>query len=325
MIDHASPIRLSVVLICYNQAHCIADSLGSVLSQTAYDRLHEILVIDDHSRDGAAEIAERLARDHPKVRVIRRKTNSGGAAIPRNDGMAIATGTHVAFLDADDIWAIEKTAISLDVLEAQPNIGLLYCDFVAFDKEGTERRTVCTHIDRDDAHQLEKLFVRGGPILPSCAIVNRGAIEKVGMMDPQLKFNEESEFWFRLLTAMPAQRVPRALVRKREWMGSLGSTKYGLQNLAAKRQITEMMLARVPVLARVVHLREAQIEFKTAVHFFAVGDTRSARIHLRKALEIDTSLHKARLYLVLSYLSSDPETLLRLVRSAGARISAIAR
>lgn len=315
------PVDLSVVLISYNQERTIGESLQSVIDQTAFDRIREIIVIDDHSADRSAEVARRVGAGHPKVKVIEREVNSGGAATPRNDGLAHAGGTHVAFLDGDDLWLPGKTDVMLEVLERHPEVGLLYCDFIAFDDATKEeRRTVCNHVTVSDPDQLEKIFVHGGPILPSCAIVAKAATDTVGGMDPTLRFNEEQEFWLRIMTCMPAHHVPATLVRRREWFGSLGSAKYGLENLECKREITTMVVDRVPRLAAVVSKRHAQIELKTAVHHFGCGETSLARQHLRQALILNPGLAKARLYLALSYLSSEPEGLLHRLRQSRARL-----
>jgi glycosyltransferase involved in cell wall biosynthesis len=319
-------VEISAVVICYNQERYIADAIESVLAQTASDRVREIFVVDDCSSDNTVDVAKTVARRDPRVVVIRRETNSGGCAAPRNDGIAQSTGTHIALLDGDDIWMPEKIAHQVEALEARPDIGLLFSDYVVFDDEtGAEQPAVARHYDVDDPNQLRNFFIHGGPVVPSCAVVSRAAVEVVGVFDPDMRFNEDSEYWLRIASAYPIHHQARPLVRKREWFGSLGSTKYGLENLECKREITQRMVARVPDLASAVPLREAQIEYKTAVHHFALKDTPAARRHLRNALSIDPRLRKARLYLALSYLASDPETLLRLVRKARTKVPAALR
>lgn len=309
------PLTLSVVVICYKQERYIADTLDSVLAQTALDRIAEIVVVDDHSPDGSFDVIRRYAEAHDKIVPVRRETNSGGCAAPRNSGIPHTTAPYVAFLDGDDLWVPEKVEEELKVLEARPDIGLLFSDFVVFDDEtGAERPATTVRYTAGEPGQLEKFFVHGGPVIPSCAVVSRAAIDKVGAFDPDMRFNEDSEMWNRVASVAPVQSIPKPLFRKREWFGSLGSAKYGLENIACKHEITRRMLDRVPALAAVARKRDSGIELKTAVHHFSQGATAPARTHLRKALEFDPSNRKARLYLALSYLPGSPDAWLNRVR-----------
>lgn len=91
---------VSVVVITYNDAAHVADAVRSALAQG--EAVSEVIVVDDHSSDDTP--AALAAFDgESRVRVIRRETNSGGCGTPRNDGIAAATGSHVLFLDSDDL------------------------------------------------------------------------------------------------------------------------------------------------------------------------------------------------------------------------------
>jgi cellulose synthase/poly-beta-1,6-N-acetylglucosamine synthase-like glycosyltransferase len=92
-------IKISVVVICFNQEHTIGAALGSVLAQSAWSRIGEVIVVDDCSTDGSVAVIRQIAARHPRIHVIARTTNSGGCAVPRNDGIRQTTGTHVALLD----------------------------------------------------------------------------------------------------------------------------------------------------------------------------------------------------------------------------------
>lgn len=94
-------MKFSVIIPLYNKRDCILRTVCSVLSQSEPD--FELLVVDDGSTDGSAELLESEIDDE-RLLVIR-KVNEGGAGGPaRNTGMALARGTWFAFLDADDFW-----------------------------------------------------------------------------------------------------------------------------------------------------------------------------------------------------------------------------
>jgi hypothetical protein len=310
------PIAISVVVICFNQEHTIGAALQSVLDQNAWPRIAEVVVVDDCSTDGSVEIIRSIAARTPRLRVIVRDRNSGGCAAPRNDGIAQTTGTHVALLDGDDVWHPGKIATQIAALEAFPGIGLLFSDYIGFDtRTGADRRGVVHAYAADDPDQLRRFFIHGGPVLPSCAVLSRKAIEAAGLFDPCMPFNEDAEYWLRVAAVAPLHHQPVALVRKREWYGSLGSAKYAAENLACKREITRRMLRQVPALAEAVPAREARIAYKTALHLLASGDRAGGRRHLIRCLGLDPGIAKAWLALVLSYVPTSPIAALRAARS----------
>jgi glycosyltransferase involved in cell wall biosynthesis len=91
-------MRISIIVPAYNEEQTI----GQVLE--ALDRevptAHEIIVVDDGSRDQTACIAEEFARDHPKVRVLRQPRNQGKTAALQT-GFAASAGDIVVIQDAD--------------------------------------------------------------------------------------------------------------------------------------------------------------------------------------------------------------------------------
>ena len=93
---------VSVVVICFNDRANLPRAVRSVLDQTL--RNLEVLVVDDASTDGSADVADELAATDERVTVVRLTENSGGCSRPRNTGMDRARGTFVMFLDSDDYY-----------------------------------------------------------------------------------------------------------------------------------------------------------------------------------------------------------------------------
>jgi glycosyltransferase involved in cell wall biosynthesis len=98
-------MSISVIMPCYNAATYIHEAITSVLAQG--DWVSELIVIDDASTDGSADLVLQLA--HPKIRLLRRAEN-GGIALARNQGIAASSGVYLAFLDADDWWPEDRLA-----------------------------------------------------------------------------------------------------------------------------------------------------------------------------------------------------------------------
>ncbi|MDF3145114.1 MULTISPECIES: glycosyltransferase family 2 protein [unclassified Streptomyces] len=93
--------QVTVVVIGYDDAAHVADAVRSALAQGPAVR--EVIAVDDCSTDGSGELLEGLAAEEPRLKVIRRPTNSGGCGTPRNDGLNAATSPYVMFLDSDDV------------------------------------------------------------------------------------------------------------------------------------------------------------------------------------------------------------------------------
>ncbi|MEV6834116.1 glycosyltransferase family 2 protein [Streptomyces sp. NPDC051133] len=101
---HTEPARtaqVGVVVIGYDDRAHVGDAVRSALAQG--NAVAEVVAVDDCSTDGSAELLERLAADEPRLRVVRRDTNSGGCGSPRNTGIDAVTAPYVMFLDSDDV------------------------------------------------------------------------------------------------------------------------------------------------------------------------------------------------------------------------------
>jgi glycosyltransferase involved in cell wall biosynthesis len=103
------PIKVSVVVPVFNAGEHITASVDSLLAQTmAADEL-ELIFVDDGSTDGSPALLDRLAADHPHVRVFH-EPPSGWPGRPRNVGLTAAVGEYVQFLDQDDSLGEEALA-----------------------------------------------------------------------------------------------------------------------------------------------------------------------------------------------------------------------
>lgn len=129
---------LSVVVPAYNAEDYLARALDSVVGTDGV----EVLVVDDGSTDGTAELARGYA-DRGLVRVISRPNGGHGAAI--NTGLAHATGTHFKVLDADDWFDRGALAAVLDTLRARPDLDLLVSNFV-YEKVGKKHKTRVSYL-----------------------------------------------------------------------------------------------------------------------------------------------------------------------------------
>lgn len=91
--------RVSFVMPAYNVEKYIVEAVESVLAQTV--PFHELIIIDDGSTDGTAEVLTPFLKDS-RIRLVKSQKCSGGAYVPRRQAIMMASGEFIAPLDADD-------------------------------------------------------------------------------------------------------------------------------------------------------------------------------------------------------------------------------
>lgn len=102
---------VSAIVPTWNRAGLVGRAIDSILAQTY--RPMEIIVVDDGSTDNTPEV---LASYGDSIKVIRQENRGVSAA--RNAGIRASLGELIAFLDSDDTWWPEKTAVQVEIIEA---------------------------------------------------------------------------------------------------------------------------------------------------------------------------------------------------------------
>ena len=106
---------VSIIVPVYNAAKYIENTITMVSEQTYKD--WELILVDDASTDGSADLIEKIiAGQGKRIRLIRKSVNEGAAAA-RNSGIDASAGRYIAFLDADDVWRPEKLEKQIAFME----------------------------------------------------------------------------------------------------------------------------------------------------------------------------------------------------------------
>ena len=129
----AEPL-VSVIIPVYNAAKYLRETLDCVCNQTLRDI--EIICVDDGSTDDSPGILQEYAARDGRFRILQQKNQYAGVA--RNNGMAVARGKYLSFLDADDLFApdmLEKMSARAEETGAD----LVCCDADEFDDNDPTR------------------------------------------------------------------------------------------------------------------------------------------------------------------------------------------
>ncbi|MBI3860311.1 MAG: glycosyltransferase [Planctomycetia bacterium] len=216
----------SAVIPTFNRAYCIARTIDSALAQTYRDT--EVVVVDDGSTDGTAEMIRDRFGNEPRVRYLHQQ--NAGVSAARNAGMLAARGEFLALLDSDDSWHPWKLEAQIAALRRFPELGMVWTDFEAVDPEGrivdprhlkamfagykhfsdeelfTARypmRSLTPHLGQLNesnlyvGHVFSRMLV-GALVLTSTAVFRRATVERVGLFDTGLKIGEDYDFLLRI-------------------------------------------------------------------------------------------------------------------------------
>lgn len=210
---------LSVIVTAYNIERYIAQCLDSVINQTLSDI--EIIVVDDGSTDGTAQIIREYAQQDARIRPILFDRNTiGGVASAANAGLDAATGDYVGFADGDDIYDVDMFN-QLYNAAAMADADLAMCRYLLLDEQtgatappadnhrwdGIEAGAVW-ELDTDSRKRLLEFIA-----VPWRKIYRRQMLDEAKIRFPVGDyFYEDNPFhWFSVLSANRIAFVPEEL------------------------------------------------------------------------------------------------------------------
>lgn len=184
--------KYSVVIPAYNCSLTICESLDSILNQTRYDLIDEIIIVNDGSTDNTQDVVNEyiLIHNNDNIRLIN-KIN-GGAASARNIGIINSRNQYIALLDADDIWLPKK-------IELQDSIISQY-DFIR--ALGTNREGEIISIGKKVANGVRKVSpvmycIKNWPCTPSI-IFDKTIFQDQAPFPEDMTHAEEGLFFLKL-------------------------------------------------------------------------------------------------------------------------------
>jgi glycosyltransferase involved in cell wall biosynthesis len=206
---------VSVIMASYNAASFVGEAIDSVLGQS-YEAL-ELIVVDDCSSDGTAEIVAGYAKRHPDRLHWKPKRVREGPCRARNEALALARGPLVCWIDHDDLWMPTKVETQVRVFEARPDVGLVYAYFDAFNSS-TGNVIPWPDGRRDvEGDVLADLLLIGCFIGSITTMFRRSAIDRRGgrLRERDFSIGDDYYLWLTIALDWKVARVPRVLARYR--------------------------------------------------------------------------------------------------------------
>lgn len=314
---------VSVVIPTYNNARYINEALDSVLGQSFTD--YEIIVVDDGSTDDTAEVVSAYG-----PRVAYHRQDNGGLAVARNTGLRLAAGALLTYLDADDIWEPDNLSVKASILEQHPSLGGVFSEFSIFDGAGVRTlrgtRQMFPFFERTRRGMndilregvvgtlpggrtvqasmglvFDSLFW-GNFILPTSMVFRVEFARQIGEFRPELRTQQDYEYWLRFARRYPLAWVDQPLVRYRRHPGQLTD----------HRRIENILIAVESIIARYAEefdrdgrsgeyrRRQAGVQLELAKVCLGQGRLREARRRLRSTIGLTPSLLTAYALLAAS-------------------------
>jgi len=207
----------SVIIPVYNGEKFIDTAINSVLSQTFTD--WELIIVNDGSSDNTLQVLQKYTSSD-KILVINQE--NGGVSAARNNGIAHAKGTHIAFLDADDIWYPNHLEVMHDLINKYPSAGL-YGTFTKTQLVNGGEITECDFFNnRDTDVLLEDFFAayhmdksaKMFTVITTC--ISKEALTKTGGFPVGCKIGEDLELSLRVAAYFPValSKIATALYQK---------------------------------------------------------------------------------------------------------------
>ena len=165
--------------------------MNSVLAQTYLN--WEMLLVDDCSPDGSAEIIRSFAERDTRFKYIKLENNSG-AAIARNIGLENAKGRYIAYLDADDIWLPEKLERQIRFME-ENDVQFSCCDYEKIEADDTPLNKV-VHMPKTITYNQ---LLSNTIIQTVGVIVDLSKVDRKLLVMPNVRRGQDSATWLQML------------------------------------------------------------------------------------------------------------------------------
>lgn len=143
----------SIIIPVYNSEKYLFRCIDSVLNQTRSD--FELILVDDGSKDQSADICKQYAKKDDRIKYIRQE--NAGVSAARNNGISIASGDYIGFVDSDDEICPDMYETLLR--EAEKNgADIVLCDAVTVYSNGTTEEDTLPNLLPDKIIKTEEIY-----------------------------------------------------------------------------------------------------------------------------------------------------------------------
>lgn len=243
--------NVSIIIPAYNAAAYLAEAIESALNQT--HKVDSVIVVDDGSTDGTAEVAEQFAS---QVKLLRQ--SNAGVCVARNLGAAETRADWLLFLDADD--RLLPDAVERLIQRAQRGTpGVVYGNAITFDDaKGIRRLDERMNCEGAVPGAAKANFWKSVPSTPGAAIIRASLFRELGGWNVNYNTAADRDMWVKTGALAEWGHVAEAVLEKRNhgdnMSGNLdrariqaAQVQLGFLNWCAVRKIDTTFLQTSPL------------------------------------------------------------------------------
>jgi glycosyltransferase involved in cell wall biosynthesis len=209
--------RVSILMPVFNTARYLAAALDSVGAQSFTD--FELIVVDDGSSDGSAELLKRFAIREMRMRLITRENL--GVIATRNELLGAARSELVAWMDSDDISLPQRIERQVRTFQDDPALACLGTAAQCVDPDGN-----CLNVERYPLTHMEILIAqqKGGAMRFPTTMMRRELALRVGGFREPFRIGEDFDLLLRLSEHGKMANLPDSLYIYRQHVASICAT-----------------------------------------------------------------------------------------------------
>lgn len=183
---------ISVIIPTHNRSESLKKSIESVLNQT-YKNI-ELIIVSDGSTDNTEQVVKEFQKIYNFIKLISVIPNKG-ANNARNEGIRLAKGNYIAFLDDDDEWLPSKLENQIKIFDENSEVGLVYSGInVIYEEEKIQYNATGGTVG-DLSTDILLTNVIGST---SSVMVKKEVLNKSGLFDTELPAAQDYDLWIRI-------------------------------------------------------------------------------------------------------------------------------
>lgn len=213
----------------YNAEQFLAQAIESILAQTYTDL--EVILIDDGSTDGSAQMLAIYASKDARIRVVTQANTGLTKAL--NVGIVQATGTYICRMDADDIAKPERIARQVAYMDQHPAVAICGTLGEYIDEQGN---VIGQKVLPTTSEAIKAKLLFNNQCIHSSLCIRKAVLDELGGYDEDFAKSQDYELLLRVGAKHKIANLPETLIQWRVGSGSI--------SWSSKRQERDAIRAR---------------------------------------------------------------------------------
>lgn len=297
------PIEEPKVSICipnYNYGRFIGDAIQSALEQTYKN--FELIIVDNCSTDNSEEVIKSFS--DPRIRFYKNDRNIGGIR-NWNRCLSLARGEYITLLHADDKITPNSIEKRVEILDRNPNVGLVYSSCIYIDGKGAVTGEFRPY-DSDRIVRGEDEFKRSvlkNNISVPTVMVRKKCYEALGDFSEEITYCPDWEMWLKIalnydlgFSSEPLGYYRIHGAAESDYYFPMNTTLVGIDTYKMLKNIFSNLppdKEHLSSLEQEAFKKAAKRMINIALGDFCRGNSRSARQHIALGIAIDDSCLKS--------------------------------